>query len=200
MQTVDTIEAPRTQEAPAADALRPEDVMEPSDLLKLSGPRDPGVVAREKLETRSQKIKKAAVRTYLILLTLLLATIGGLVYYVYHQTFEVPGKRMVDYRPCSYTDEKLGLEITGKREYSYLERSLFGVHYRLEKDIDERTEIDIKGDAITVVGLNPTADKKWWAKFADMGERGIMILDPADQYVFTLKKKAVVVNYDQFCR
>lgn len=161
---------------------------------------DPGIRARTRLETRGQKIKRAAVRTYLILLTLLVAVVGGLGYYIYHQTFEVPGKRLTDYRPCSYVDEKLGLEITGRREFSYLERSLFGVHYRLEKDISERTQIDIRGEAITAVGLTGDKAKPFWAKFADMGERGIMILDPANQYVFTTKKKAVVIDYDQFCR
>ncbi|MNZ25628.1 hypothetical protein D3C78_427980 [compost metagenome] len=74
------------------------------------------------------------------------------------------------------------------------------MNYRLEKDIIERTQIDIRGEAITVVGLTGNKDKSFWAKYADTGERGIMILDDAHQYVFTTKKKAVVLDYESFCR
>lgn len=166
------------------------------ELLALSG-MDAGDVARGKILTRGQKVKRAMVRTYILFITLAVLIVGGAAGYVYYE-FTKPGKRMVDYRACQYVDEKQGVEITGKREYSYLERSLFGVNFRLDKDIEEKTQIDIKGDSITVAGLSK--DGTWWSKFADMGERGIMILNHADQYVFATKKKAVVVGYEQFCR
>jgi hypothetical protein len=166
------------------------------DLLALAGV-DAGDVAREKILTRGQKVKRAMVRTYILFITLAVLIVGGAAGYVYYE-FTKPGKRMVDYRACQYVDEKQGIEITGKREYSYLERSLLGVHFRLDKDIEEKTQIDIKGDSITVAGI--VKDGTWWSKFADMGERGIMILNHADQYVFATKKKAVVVGYEQFCR
>lgn len=164
------------------------------DLLALAA--DPGAKARERVLTRGQKVKRAVVRTYILLITCAVLLVAGAAGYVYYE-FTKPGKRMVDYRTCSFVDEKLGIEITGRRENSYLERSLFGVNFRLEKDIEQKTQIDIKGDSITVVGINK--DGSWWNKFADVGERGIMILQPADQYVFATKKKAPVVGYDQFC-
>lgn len=158
---------------------------------------DPGSMAREKVLTRGQKVKRAVVRTYILIITCAVLLVAGAAGYVYYE-FTKPAKRMVDYRSCSFVDEKMGIEVTGKREYSYLERSLFGVHYRLDKDIEEKTIIDIKGEAIMVVGINK--DGSWWNKYADMGERGVMILNHADQYVFSTKKKAPVVGYDQFCR
>lgn len=164
------------------------------DLLALAA--DPGAKAREKVLTRGQKVKRAVVRTYILIITCAVLAVAGAAGYVYYE-FTKPGKRMVDYRTCSFVDEKLGIEITGRRENSYLERSLFGVNFRLEKDIEQKTQIDIKGDSITVVGINK--DGSWWNKFADVGERGIMILQPADQYVFATKKKAPVVGYEQFC-
>lgn len=157
---------------------------------------DAGEAARAKVMTRGQKVKRAVVRTYILIITCAVLLAAGAVGYVYYE-FTKPGKRMVDFRTCQFVDEKMGIEITGKREYSYLERSLFGVNFRLDKDIEEKTTIDIKGDAITVVGINK--DGSWWNKFADMGERGIMILNHADQYVFATKKKAPVVGYEQFC-
>lgn len=167
------------------------------DLRRLMVRRDPGATAREKVLTRGQKVKRAVVRTYILIITCAVLLVAGAAGYVYYE-FTKPGKRMVDFRTCQFVDEKLGIEITGKREYSYLERSLFGVHFRLDKDIEEKTQIDIKGESITVVGINK--DGSWWNKFADVGERGIMILNHADQYVFATKKKAPVVGYDQFCR
>lgn len=158
---------------------------------------DPGSDARERVMSRGQKVKRAVVRTYILIITCAVLLVAGAAGYVYYE-FTKPAKRMVDYRSCSFVDEKMGIEVTGKREYSYLERSLFGVHYRLDKDIEEKTIIDIKGEAIMVVGLNK--DGSWWNKYADMGERGVMILNHADQYVFSTKKKAPVVGYDQFCR
>lgn len=176
----------------------PEGDMQLQDYLVLrSNGIDPGAKAREKVLTRGQKVKRAVVRTYILIITAVVLLVAGAAGYGYYE-FTKPGKRMVDFRTCSFVDEKLGVEITGKREFSYLERSLFGVHFRLDKDIEQKTIIDIKGDPITVVGINK--DGSWWNKFADMGERGVMILPQADQYVFATKKKAPVVNYDQFCR
>jgi hypothetical protein len=176
----------------------PEGDMKLEDYLALrSQGIDPGAKAREKVLTRGQKVKRAVVRTYILIITAVVLLVAGAAGYGYYE-FTKPGKRMVDFRTCSFVDEKLGVEITGKREFSYLERSLFGVHFRLDKDIEQKTIIDIKGDPITVVGINK--DGSWWNKFADMGERGVMILPQADQYVFATKKKAPVVGYDQFCR
>jgi hypothetical protein len=167
------------------------------DLRRLMVRRDPGANARERVLTRGQKVKRAVVRTYILIISAVVLLVAGAAGYGYYE-FTKPGKRMVDFRTCSFVDEKLGVEITGKREFSYLERSLFGVHFRLDKDIEQKTIIDIKGDPITVVGINK--DGSWWNKFADMGERGVMILPQADQYVFATKKKAPVVSYEQFCR
>ena len=169
--------------------LHPESSTEPRD--------DVTVKAQERLKARMQKVKRAAIRTYVTITVIIIALIASAVGYVYYE-YSKPAIRKVDYRTCSFTDEKLGIEITGKREYSYLERSIFGINYRLDKDITEKTMIDIKGDAIMVVGLSH--DGKWWNRYADTGERGVMILGHADQYVFSTKKKAPVVGYDQFCR
>lgn len=186
-------------ESPIAE----EDMMDAAALAKLrfngSGKKDDaGTLAKERLAKRVNNIKKAAVRTYMVIMTLVVLIIGGVIGYLCWEYSKIQPVRYTDYRPCSYVDERNGIEITGRREFSYMKHSFFGIEFRKEGEVSEKTQIDIKGDVITVVGL--TSDGKWWGKFSDLGERGILMLNPADTYVITTKKAAAVIDYAGFCR
>lgn len=158
--------------------------------------KDSGIEARDRLQSRVKKIRSAAVTTYLTLLTFILVFCASLGSYAYWE-YSKGGIRATDYRTCTVSD-MADNKVTGRREYSYLQRSFLGIDYRLAKDTMETTQIDIRGGAITAVGM--TADGKWWSDHAGIGEQGIMKLKDADTYVFTLEKKALVISYDQFCR
>lgn len=157
---------------------------------------DPGIAARDRMKSRAAKVKTVMMRTYLLITLLLFAAVGGVGYYG-HQQYMASGTRYTDYRPCSYVDEKHGVEITGRRSYSYMQHSIFGFQFRDMRKVNEQTQIDIKGNSITIVGLTPEG---WWASYVDEGERGIEILKPANSYVFTTLEKAAVVDYSSFCR
>ena len=157
---------------------------------------DAGSLARAKVQARGAKVKQVVVRTYVILTLLLLAAIGAGIYYLYLE-YSKPGKRVVDYRPCEYVDEKQNIRITGRREYSYMQKSMFGHDFRQRDNVIETTQIDINGNALTIVGLD---NGKWWAIPVGMGEKGIQLLKPAHTYVVTMDKKAAVINYTQFCQ
>lgn len=173
-----------------------------SDLINLTTPGrkaangDPGAVARDRLKSRASKLKTAVVRTYIVLTTLVLLALGGAGWYVY-DAFTNSASRYVDYRPCSYVDEANGITITGRREFSYMQHSVLGMQFRMEGKVDEKTQIDVQGESMTVVGMTGS---KWWATYIDVGERGIQILKPADVYVITTKKKAAIIDYSAFCR
>jgi hypothetical protein len=157
---------------------------------------DAGSLARAKVQARGAKVKQVVVRTYVILTLLLLAAIGAGIYYLYLE-YSKPGKRVVDYRPCEYVDEKQNIRITGRREYSYMQKSMFGHDFRQSDNVIETTQIDINGNALTIVGLD---NGKWWAIPVGMGEKGIQLLKPAHTYIITMDKKAAVIDYTQFCQ
>ncbi|MCY1294969.1 hypothetical protein D9M70_442890 [compost metagenome] len=170
-----------------------------ADLGALSPPRsrrDPGIDARERVKARAAKVKTVMMRTYLLVTLMLFTAVGGAGYYG-HQQYLASGVRYTDYRPCSYVDEKHGIEITGRRSYSYKQHSILGFQFRDMRKVDEQTQIDVRGNSITIVGLTTEG---WWASYVDEGERGIEILKPASSYVFTTLKKAAVVDYNSFCR
>lgn len=184
----------------AADlaVMDPEHIRSMIDRARATRKPDPGMLARERLEGRMAKVRRAAARMYMILTTIVLLGIAGAVGYVYNHYMTAEAKRYTDYRMCSYVNEKHNIEVTGKREYSYRKRSLFGIEWRVSEEVDEKTVIDLHGDAITVVGLR--ADGTWWGRHSDDGERGILMLDDATTYIFTTEGTAGVIDYDGFCR
>lgn len=157
---------------------------------------DAGSLARAKVQARGAKVKQVVVRTYVILTLLLLAAIGAGIYYLYLE-YSKPGKRVVDYRPCEYVDEKQNIRITGRREYSYMQKTLFGHDFRQSDNVMEKTQIDVVGNAMMIVGLG---GEKWWGVHVGTGERGIQMLNDAHTYIITMDKKAAVIDYTQFCQ
>lgn len=162
----------------------------------VENPHDAGTRARMKLNMRIAARKAARFTERLVLLTLFLsyAAALGIVYYGY--TTRVTGT-YVDHREC-----KLPLNedyaITGKRTYTYPYVEVFGVRVVQTEQIDEVTQIDLRGQSIVTVGQ--TKDN-WWAINNEQGERGVQILKPADTYTFVMDGDRIgVIAYKSFCR
>jgi len=158
--------------------------------------RDAGMLARNKVITRRQKVARVFKNIAWLMLLILMAGGTGVGYLV-HLELAAAGERVTDTRPCLYVNEAMGVKISGKRDYSYMQRSFFGFEYRDAGAVDRRTELDVNGAEMHVVGFK---DSGYWTAYIPMGERGIELLKPADNYVFTTGKHAVVITDEQFCR
>lgn len=184
---------------------------------------DAGTLAREKVERRSLAAKAGGVIRWTVMWCLFLAFVAIALIAWYGKYTMVTG-RLTDERMCS---AKLSEEdaVTGRRTFNYSYREVFGLRIIDTKTITERTEVDIRGQAMTIVGLvgeepiedvamsNNTIEGKvqergakhptgalWWAVDIQMGEKGIQYLKHADTYTFVVDNKVAVVEYASFCR
>jgi hypothetical protein len=176
----------------------PIETMKKTDSLLLmpEDHNDAGARAREKIQARGGRVKRALLMSYLFINFIVIAVISAGAYYLYLE-YNKPGKRIVTYKNCEFVDEKQHFTLTGRREYSYMQKSLFGLDIRHADNVMETTQVDVKGTAMTIVGL--TADQ-WWGVYIGTGEQGIKLLKDAHTYIVTSDKKAVVINYEQFCQ
>lgn len=172
------------------DAHMPEQT--PSVNLK----KDPGVVAREKLSIRAAAVKKAQAIWRFFKLTFVL-TLLGVSSVIGYNIYTMPSVRATDMRPCLFRDEAKGIELTGTRYYSYKQYSLFGIQFRYGDSVEEKTELDVKGAEMTVLGVG---NGNWWYTYITQGEQGIQKLGDASLYQFVIGKKAVAVDAKTFCR
>lgn len=157
---------------------------------------DAGILARERLEIKRFKRARTLTR---ILTCFLITLVGGFsaAGYTAYVELNKPGVRYTDYRECKYEDPDQKLELTGKREYSYLQKEFFGLQYRQGNQVTEQTVMNVRGNSMSIVGLSKEA---WKSIYVGEGEQGIQILMPAELYVVTLGKKTAVFNYADFCK
>jgi hypothetical protein len=160
-----------------------------------SPPLDAGTRAASRIRTKAAAVADTAVRavSWLVGLSIALAiiVIVGTGYYGWEN--RVTG-RLSDDRQCKA--EYKDLTITGKRTYSYPYTEIFGFRFIDTAAIDERTVVDIRGDAMMILGQS---GDEWWSLSIGMAEQGIQILKPADYFTFVVGKKAVVVKSKLFC-
>lgn len=88
-------------------------------------------------------------------------------------------------------------EITGKRTYSYAYKSLFGYHLVDESTRLEKTEINIDGNKLTILGQEGS---KWWRQNIGLGERGTVALKPAELYWFVSDKNTALSPHSGLCK
>lgn len=150
----------------------------------------------DKMRKRRASIKRKLLLTYVTTISLVLVVLTGVVGWVYYQ-YQQPTQRYTDYRLCKYIDEKHGIELTGKREFSYQERSLFGFDFKDRSSVLEKTYIDLRGDSMSIVGFD---DKGWSSTFIGKGEMGIQLLKVAHTYIITMERKVAVIDYNSFCK
>lgn len=177
---------------------------------------DKGAKARAKLIARNalRRTRKIIRWTIAASISLIIILAALVVTYAY----KTATKGRINYEiGCSYKFRD-GYEITGKRTFSEPYTELMGWRNVNTKEVTERTVIDIKGDAISILGQYtklkpidpetneaPPAEERWWGINVGLAEKGVQILKGADNYTFVVDttkgpKKLGVVKYEDFCR
>lgn len=104
-------------------------------------------------------------------------------------------KTVVDIRSCEYNVK--GVEVKGKRYYTYKYNEVFGIRFIDTSKIDERTDVLHEFKGTTIIGMN---DSEWWSLNLGKGEQTIKTLGKAESYTFVQDGLAGVVSYDNFCK
>ena len=104
-------------------------------------------------------------------------------------------KTVVDIRSCEYNVK--GVEVKGKRYYTYKYNEVFGIRFIDTSKIGERTDILHEFKGTTIIGMN---DSEWWSLNLGKGEPTIKTLGKAESYTFVQDGLAGVVSYDNFCK
>jgi len=166
-----------------------------SELEAASQPADAGTQARDRLKLRAAARKSLKILRWTIFAVVLIALLSASAFGYWAWSTRVTGYTQ-DMRTCQAVIGKTTL--TGIRTFNYPFTDILGFRFIDKKNITEATRLDIKGDAITIVG---TKEDKWWAIPIGMGERGNQLLKPAEAYTFVINnKEAGVVEYGSFCR
>ncbi len=165
------------------------------ELEAASQPVDAGTQARDRLKLRAAARKSLKILRWTLFSLVLLALAAASAFGYWAWNTRVTGYTQ-DTRTCQAVIGKTTL--TGFRTFSYPFTDILGFRFIDKSNITESTRLDIKGDAITIVGAK---DDKWWAIPIGMGERGNQLLKPAATYTFVINnKEAGVVEYGSFCR
>lgn len=166
---------------------------------------DKGMAAKAKLAARMAARKTARMVRWCIAVAISLTIIAAALVATYGYKTMVTG-HLTDERPC-IIDFSEDFQVSGKRTFSYPFKEIFGVRIIDTKVISEQTVVDIRGDAMTIVGLNgKVLDKATsWSIPVGMGERGIQILKPADVYTFVVNTgkgspKVRTITHDAMCK
>ena len=125
----------------------------------------------------------------LFILTSILAVVGK------EAQASFTSKMVVDVRPCEYNVK--GMDIKGKRYYTYRYREVFGIRFIDVSKIDERTDILHEFKGTNVIGMNGA---EWWSLNLGKGEQTVKTLGKAESYTFVQDGLAGVVSYDNFCK
>ena len=159
---------------------------------------DAGSIAREALETFQQLRKnqrRKRIKFWLGWMVFLLLLVGvGVGGWSVMPNYVVSGR----YSVVSDCKVPFGdTELTGKRTYSYAYKSLFGYHLVDESTKLERTEMNVEGSKLTILGQE---GGKWWRQNIGLGERGTVVLKPADLYWFITDKNTALVPHSGLCK
>lgn len=165
------------------------------DLGNVDNFQDAGTMARSKLQHRKDFIARNATIAYIWISTIIAVVSLTLGYMIYTE-YSKGGRIVTDIRPCLFVSED-GYEITGKREYSYPNRKMFGLEFRDPSEVTVKTTLDLDSSPMNITGISNAG---WWTAHSGMGETGVLIMKPSDLYVFNLGSKTYVVNDKSFCR
>ncbi|ARV77473.1 hypothetical protein FDI21_gp238 [Pseudomonas phage Noxifer] len=125
---------------------------------------------------------------------LMTITIVGLVGYDVY-TKNVVRERIDRPVPCSLNKE--GIEITGTRNYSYIDNRFAGYHWSNDETLLERTTLNVSMNGLTIVAITDGESK---TIRRGQAEGGILILPKADYYTFFINGKATGASYGDLCK
>jgi hypothetical protein len=100
-------------------------------------------------------------------------------------------------RPVDCAINKDGVEITGKRNYSYINNSFGPYHWQNDETLLERTTVNVSMNGLTVVMITDGESK---TLRRGQAEGGILILPKADYYTFFVNGKATGASYAELCK
>jgi len=136
------------------------------------------------------------VRLTLCLLTallLMIIAVGAAFMNVY--TRNVTHERLERPVPCSINKD--GLEITGTRNYSYMNHTFGPYHWHSDDTVVEKTIINASMNGLVVVAITDGVSK---TLRRGQAEGGILILPKADYYTFFSNGKATGASYAELCK
>lgn len=158
--------------------------------------QDAGVRARSAMAGRAAAAARAAKRilykTIAIILFISVVVIGAGGYYVYATSTK---GYVTDHRSCEL--DVGGYTVTGERTYSYPYTDFLMWRNIDKTTVTEKTLIDVKGTAMTIVGI--TGEESVVTPVGE-GERGTAVIKAADTYVFMINKKVAAKSYKSFCK
>lgn len=117
---------------------------------------------------------------------------GALAYVVTNYTVS---ERVENQRPCALNQD--GIELSGTRNYSYIDNNLFGFHWSRDETLLTKTILNVTMKGLTVVAITGGESKTVRRGEA---EGGIMILPDADHYAFFSAGRATGVAYNVLCK
>lgn len=172
---------------------------------------EPGLRAKAKLAARRAARRTAKLIRWVIGSGLILVAICAAVIVTYgYKTMET-GRDSFD-RVCTVKLSN-GTEVTGKRAYLQKYSLVLGYKFSNTRDAYEKTTLDVRNAAMTVVGqytkakpVNPedgsvpAPEERWWGLNIDAGDKGQMVLKGADNYTFVSGKGIAVIKYEDFCK
>lgn len=155
-------------------------------------------LAKDRLDERKRVNGFKRLMTWMFaglgLLFVLLLAGGGYGWHYYQSNAFYTDRDYVE-RACKI---KVGNDfIQGRRYYTYHYRDLFGVRLYQTDNVDERTELFVRGQGYQIVGHK--ADGDFWDATVKQGEVGVEPLNEATMYTVFSNGKVGNVSYDGFC-
>lgn len=172
---------------------------------------DAGLAARAKAAARKAAARTARMIRWSITAAISLTIIAAAVIATYgYKTMEI-GRDSFE-RTCTAKLSN-GTEVTGRRGYVQKYREVFGFKIANTREAYEKTTLDVRGAALTVVGqytktkpVNPednsvpAPEERWWGAQMEAGDKERLVLKGADNYTFVMGKGVAVVKYEEFCK
>lgn len=159
----------------------------------------------DEIASRLRKVKtvgRFVWRGYQVIATLLIvALIGGYVA-LFTQEYRdklLPYKSNIYTKSCRAKTEG-GVTIEGTRTVYDRYQSFGPLSWKGEAESSETTKVTLRGDALTVIGLNGTAVA--FTKVFASADRGDQTIKPAQNLIFVLGSKPDVASipYSEFCK
>lgn len=175
-------------------------VDDPSNVALRDDTKDAGGIAAEILKERKAEMRRKRAKRIVQWAMFLAVVICGLGAFAQNAWNNRTFGRVADTRECKASINDGAVEITGSRVYSYPYIEIMGYRFSQMDQMDEKTTIDLTGNAMTLIGYYTFEGKdKWWAHATALGERGVLILKKADLYTFVIGKNVGVVKYKGLC-
>lgn len=154
---------------------------------------DAGILAQLALERRWKKDRRK--RKIFWWSILILALLIGAVGYALYTGFKTVRDQHV--RMCAVSNGDGDYFATGQRVYDYSYYSLLGFQFTDTSKRSEKTQVNVNGQKMIVVGITGNEIKQ---VNIGQGEKGTQVLPAAEKYMFIIGDQVKMITYEGFCR